>query len=144
MKKFIWIAVTIAVIIGVLAGGTVVLAQTDTGVPSTSTAVQHAAGKFQTLIKLLLVQNEAKVDNLLAQAVANGKLTQPRADKLKTFWENNHARAAKLGKVVIGKRIMAIQDGTKLNDFLNQKVAAGKITQDQANKIMTFWQNNHK
>jgi hypothetical protein len=142
MKKFIWIVASIAVIIGLLAGSTVVLAKSDVGIAA-STSVQ-AAGKFQTLVKLLLVQDETKVNDLLSQAVANGKITQAQSDKLKTFWENNHARAANLAKAAIGKRLLSVQDGAKLNDFLNQKVAAGKITQDQANKIMTYWQNNHK
>lgn len=144
MKKFIWIGVSIALIIGLLAGSSVVFAQTSTGISTTSTSIQQGAGAFQTLVKLLLIQDETKVTNLLGQAVSNGKLTQVQADKLKTFWENNHTKAANLAKAIIGKRVLSVQDGAKLKDFLDQKVAAGKITQDQANKIMTFWQNNHK
>lgn len=138
MKKLIWIVVSIAVIIGLLVGSTVVLARTDSGFGGTSTSAQQGISKLQVLKRLLLVQDETKVSDFLAKQVSAGKITKAQADKIITFWENNHASAARVAKAVIGKRLLSVKDGAKLNDFLNQKVAAGKITSDQANKIMTF------
>ncbi len=96
----------------------------------------HPASNLKALLHLLLVQNESKVDALLAQAVSSGKLTAGQAVKVKDFWTQRHAQFA---KNVILKRLLNAKDEAKVQAFLNQAVQVGKIKQEQADKIIQIW-----
>jgi hypothetical protein len=90
--------------------------------------------------RLLLIQDEAKVDALIAKATEADKLTDEQAIKVKDFWTDHHQRFIK--KVVL-TRLLWAKDGAKVQEFLDKAVAAGKINQEQAEKIMTFWNKLH-
>ena len=61
-----------------------VLAAEPGGTLSAQTAPQ--AAKVKVLLRLLLVQDEAKVDAFLAQGMSAGKLTTEQEAKIKDFW----------------------------------------------------------
>lgn len=145
MKKIIIIAVSLILLAGVIGTGTVVLAKSNSGASlSTAAAAPAKLTGVQILRRLLLIQDGAKVDSLLAQAVAKGKLTADQSIKVKTFWTNNHAKAAKLVKAVIAKRILRVQNEANLKAGLDKQVAAGKLTDAQQAGIINFWESHHK
>jgi hypothetical protein len=90
--------------------------------------------------KLLLIQDETKVDSLLAAAVSNGRLTAEQSAKIKAFWTERHGPFTK--KVVL-RGLMRIPDEARLQEVLNQAMTNGKITQDQANQIIAAWEKIH-
>jgi hypothetical protein len=143
MKKILIVVIAAVLVIGMIGTGTVVLAKNDAGSNQTITA-QDNLTKGQILRRLLLIQNEAKVDNLLAKAVSNGKINQDQSDKIKNFWVNNHARAAKFVKAVIAKRVLRVQNEANLKTFLDKQVASHRLTDTQETHIITFWEKNHQ
>jgi hypothetical protein len=96
--------------------------------------------KIRILARLLLVQDESKVDALIAKALDADKITAEQAVKIKDFWTKHHQQFTR--RVVL-RRLLRAQDGTKVQTFLNKAVAAGKIQQEQADKIMTIWNELH-
>ncbi len=94
------------------------------------------AGKVRILARLLLVQDEAKVDTYIATAQTAGKITEEQAAKIKEFWTNHHQQFTR--KVVL-TRLLWAKDGTKVQAFLDKAVASGKITPEQAGSAMTLW-----
>jgi hypothetical protein len=91
-------------------------------------------------VRLLSIQDEAKVDALLAQAVADKKITADQSTKIKDFWTAHHSQFLK-NRIV--DRLLKVQDQAKLQAALDKAVAAGKITADQAKKIMDLWTTLH-
>src|SRR5512136_559585 len=65
------------------------------------------AFKPRVLIRLLLIQDETKVDALIAKAKDAGKITDAQATKIKEFWTEHHKQFA---KNVILTRIIWAQD----------------------------------
>jgi hypothetical protein len=98
------------------------------------------ANKTGVLVRLLLVQDEAKVDAFIAKAEASGKLSTDQAVKVKDFWTANHA---KFVKNVILVRLLKARDESKVKAFLDKAVTAGKIQQPQADKIIQMWEVLH-
>lgn len=146
MKKIIIIAVCLILLAGVIGTGTVVLAKSDSGA-SLSTTAAAAPAKLtgvQILRRLLLIQDGTKVDSLLAQAVSNRKLTAAQSVKVKTFWTNNHAKAAQFVKAVIAKRVLAVQNEANLKAGLDKAVNSKKLTAAQKSQIITFWESHHQ
>ncbi|MDD5190145.1 MAG: hypothetical protein PHE50_03780 [Dehalococcoidales bacterium] len=92
------------------------------------------------LLRLLLVQDEAKVDGYIATAVTNGKLTADQAVKVKAFWVTYHTKFTR--KVVLSVLLKA-KDQTKVQVYLDKQVAAGKIQQAQADKVIQIWKILH-
>ena len=110
-----------------------------------STAAQVGQSSQQTyrtrvLIRPLLVQDEAKVDALIAKALDSGKINEVQAAKIKEFWTAHHKQFAR--KAVL-TRFIWTQDGSKVQAFLDNAVAAGKIQPDQASKLMALWNYLH-
>ena len=136
-KKLIIILVSSLTLIGILAWAVPAMAA-DSGAPSARNLPQ--AGHFKVLLRLLLVQDEAKVDALLARAEDAGKLTPEQVVKIKTFWTNNHTRFA---RNFVLKRLLGAKDGDRVQQFLDQKVTAGKIKPEQAEKIIQIWEILH-
>jgi len=106
--------------------------------PGAAQAAQNVpqAGNVKVLLRLMLVQDEAKVDALLAQSLSSGKLTSDQVTKIKNFWTKHHAQFA---KSAILKRLLSAKDGAKVQTFLDKAVQAGKIKQEQADKILKIW-----
>jgi len=144
MKKIILIAVAIVVLAGIIGTGTVVLAQSNSTPGINSAAGQANLTIGQVLRRLVLIQNEARVDSLLVTAVKDGKLTQEQSTKIKTFWTNNHAKAAKLVKRIIINRLLNVKDETKLTTFLDNQVAVKRITQTQEKQMINLWEKINK
>jgi len=112
------------------------------GSGATAPTTQYAQGwhKMRLLGRLLLIQDEAKVDALIATAKGAHKINEEQATKIKGFWTDHHQQFTK--KVVL-TRLLWAKDGTKVQTFLNDAVAANKIKQEQADKIMTLWNKLH-
>jgi uncharacterized glyoxalase superfamily protein PhnB len=96
--------------------------------------------KIGALVRLLLVQDEAKVDTYIATAVKQGKLTSEQAVKIKDFWTAHHTQFTR--RVVV-TRLLKAQDETKVKTFLDKAVSAGKIQQAQADKLIKIWEILH-
>ena len=140
MKKLI-IAVSLVLAVGIFSAVAVPIFAADPGgsVQATNQNMNRF-GRAVMLGKLLLVQDQAKVDQLLATAVANNKLTADQAAKIETFWTNHHAKFTK--RVVLGQ-LLKVQDEGQLKTVLNQALTNGKINQDQFNKIVAAWEKIH-
>jgi hypothetical protein len=112
------------------------------GPGETTPATQCSQGwhKMKILGRLLLIQDEAKVDALIAKAVEADKLTDEQAVKVKDFWTNHHQQ---FGKKVFLTRLIWVEDGAKVQAFLDKAEAAGKISTEQAEKIMSLWEKLH-
>lgn len=110
----------------------------DDGSGTTPPAAQGAQGfnKMKVLGRLLLIQDEAKLDALIAKAVDADKLTTEQATKVKDFWAAHHSQFTKR---VVMVRLLKAQDESKVQAFLDKAVTAGKIQQAQAEKIIQIW-----
>jgi len=137
-KKIMIIAVASLTLIALLVLAVPVLAADSGTTPSAQTVPQ--AGNVKALLRLLLVQDESKVDALLAQAVSSGKLMPDQAARVKDFWTQHHTRFA---KNVILKRLLGAKDEAKVRAFLEKAVQADKIKQEQADKIIKIWEILH-
>ena len=139
MKRKIALIASVVLAIVVLAIGAVPVFADD-GSGATPPAAQGAQGwhKMKVLGRLLLIQDEAKVDALIAKA--GDKLTPELAGKIKTFWTDHHQQFTK--KVVL-TRLLWVKDGAKVQAFLDKAVTAGKINSEQAGNIMTLWNKLH-
>jgi hypothetical protein len=132
------IAVTCGLLISaVLLFGVMPVAAADS---PTATAATQQAGKGQLLKRILSIQDQAKLEALLAKGVAAGKLTSDQATKIETFWTAHHAQFA---KARIMQRILGVKDEAKLKAFLDKAVSAKKITADQEATIITLWETAH-
>jgi hypothetical protein len=137
-KKILIMTIAIITIIATLAIAVPVFADSNT-TPTPPTQIT-TANKPGALIRLLLVQDESKVDAYIATAVSDGKITSDQAVKIKDFWTAHHAQFA---KNVVLKRLLSAQNESNVKAFLDKAVANGKITQDQANKIISVWEVLH-
>ena len=107
---------------------------------TTPPATTQTAGKGQLLRRILSIQDQAKLEALLAKAEANGKITADQAAKIEAFWTAHHAQFA---RARILQRILGIKNETTLDALLAKAQSAGKITADQAAKIKTLWETVH-
>lgn len=138
MKKKTIIIVCGVLLAAVLAFGVIPVAAAANANQTTPAAQQ--VHKRQILVRLLSIQDEAKVDALLARAVADKKITADQSAKIKDFWTAHHAQFI---KTPIAERLLKVKDGTKLDAFLANAVSAGKITQAQADQIKALWTELH-
>jgi polyhydroxyalkanoate synthesis regulator phasin len=108
--------------------------------PTVAASQITPANKPGALIRLLLVQDEAKVDAYIAQAVEAGKITADQAVKVKDFWTAHHKQFA--WNFVL-RRLLRAQNENNVKTYLDKAVANGKITQVQADKIIAIWEILH-
>ncbi len=92
------------------------------------------------LIRLLTVQEEAKVDALLAKAKNDGKITDQQVANIKKIWTNHHAQF-KPGSPVM--RLLQAQDVIKVKAALDKAIGSGRINRQQADRAMDLWQKLH-
>lgn len=92
--------------------------------------------KARVLVRLLMVQDEAKVDAFLTKALDNGKLTEKQASRVKDLWAKHHARFARAA--VLG-RLLRVNDEAKVDAFLDRAVQAQKLVQPRADRIKQLW-----
>lgn len=98
------------------------------------------SNKEGVLVRLLLVQDEAKVDAFIAKAENAGKLTDDQGVKVKEFWADNHANFFKNIRLVM---LLRAKDESKVQAYLDKAVASGKIQQAQADKVIELWEIVH-
>jgi len=139
MKRKIALIASVVLAIVVLSIWAVPVFAAD-GSGATPPAAQGAQGwhKMKVLGRLLLIQDEAKVDALIAKA--GDKLTPEQAGKVKDFWTNHHQQ---FGKKVFLTRLIWVEDGAKVQAFLEKAESAGKINEEQAGRIMDLWEKLH-
>jgi hypothetical protein len=94
--------------------------------------------KIRMLGRILLIQDEAKVDALIARA--GDKLSAEQAARVKDVWTDHHQQFTK--KVIV-TRLLWAKDGAKVQAFLDEAVANGKINLVQSERIMTLWNKLH-
>ncbi len=138
-KKFATIGAIVLAVAVVMVWAVPALAQQTSAPPVTQNTTQPAY-KARVLLRLLLIQDEKKVDTLIARAESSGKITADQAVKIKEFWTAHHKQFLK--NVVLTRLIWA-QDQSKVQAFLDKAVTAGKIQQEQADKLMKLWQYLH-
>ena len=112
------------------------------GSGATPPAAQGAQGwhKLKILGRLLLIQDEVKVDAFIAKAVEADKLTAEQALTVKEVWTERHEQfARRFGRNQILGRLLTANDQTKVQAALDKAVAAGKMQQAQADKIINAW-----
>lgn len=124
------------VVLGMLA----VPALAADGVGLTRATQITPSNKARVLVRLLLVQDEAKVDAFIDEAETVGKLNADQAVKVKDFWTAHHEKFA---KNAMFKRLLKAQDESKVKAFLGKAVAADKIQQAQADKVIQMWEVLH-
>jgi predicted butyrate kinase (DUF1464 family) len=139
MKKKTIMIICGVLLAAVLAFGVVPVAADAVNANQTTPAAQQVH-KGQILLRLLAIQDEAKVDALLATAVSSNKITADQSAKIKAFWTAHHAQFIKAR--IVG-RLMKVKDGAKLDAFLANAVSSGKITQAQSDQIQALWTELH-
>ena len=138
-KKKIWIIIVAAVtLLAVLVLAVPAFASNAAG--STNPATITQVSKAKILARLLLVQDEDKIDAFIAKAVADNKLTQDQAVQLKAFWTEHHAQFLK-NQILM--RLLSAKDKAKVQTFLDKAVQAGKIQKVQADKVIQAWELLH-
>jgi hypothetical protein len=139
MKKRLLLASGIVLAAVVLSAFAVpALAQTREQ-PGT-TQMQVRPGVKRVLARLLLIQNEARVDQVIAKAAESGKITGDQAIRIKEFWTDNHQS---FKRQVVLTRLIWAKDGAKVQAFLDKAVSAGRMKQAQADRLMAFWNSVH-
>jgi uncharacterized membrane protein len=137
-KKILIIIVSAVTLIAILAIGIPVFASDAQGTANPASINQ--VNKARILARLLLVKDEAKVDAFIAKAVADNKLNQEQATKLKAFWTEHHAQFVK-NQVLI--RLLQTKDEARVKAFLDKAVKSGKLQQERADRIIQAWEILH-
>jgi hypothetical protein len=96
--------------------------------------------KVRILVRLLTVQDQAKVDAFLAKVRTDGKINDAQLTAIKKMWTNHHEQF-KPGSPLV--RLLQVRDGARVRLALDKAVDAGKINKDQALKVFTLWQKLH-
>ena len=139
MKKNIIVIACGLILSAALLFGAMPVAAAD-GPSTTTLPATQQAGKGQLLKRILSIQDQTKLETLLAKGEASGKITSAQAAKIEVFWMAHHAQFA---KAKILQRILGVKDEAKLKAFLAKAVSANKITADQESKILTLWETAH-
>jgi hypothetical protein len=141
MNKKVLVVLTLVVTVGIFTVFAVpVVAADPAGSVQGTEQTMNCWGRAIILGRLLLVQDETKVDALLAKAIENDRLTAEQTGKIKDYWSNHHAQFT---KKFVFKGLMRIQDEAKLQQVLENAVTSGKIDQAQADKITEAWHKIH-
>ena len=98
------------------------------------------ANKAGALVRLLLIQDETKIDTYIANAVSAGKITADQAVKIKNFWTAHHKQF--IWNFIL-RRLLTARDENNVKTFLDKAVTNGKMTQDKENKILQIWEILH-
>lgn len=104
--------------------------------------------QLQALRQKAMQQLKADSKAVIDQAVKDGKITQEQADtmaKRGMMWHRHGGGPGKQG-FAPGQRGMAPGKGPKteaeLKAFLDEKVKAGKLTQEKADQMLKQWQSH--
>ena len=108
--------------------------------PTTAPVQITTANKPGALIRLLLVQDQAKAFAYIAQAEADGIITADQAVKIRDFWTAHHKQFA--WNFVL-RRLLRAQDESNVKAYLDKAVINSMITVDQENKVLAIWEILH-
>lgn len=137
-RKIIIIVVGLMTLIALLAIAIPAWAA-NSGATTNPTKITQV-NKAKVLVRLLLVQDETKVDAFISKAENANKLTLEQGTKLKDFWTAHHAQFIKNAVLA---RLLKAQDESKVQAFLDEAVRAGKIEKAQEDKIIQIWEILH-
>jgi len=137
-KKVLIIGIAVMVVIVAIVFALPVFAESAS--PTVAASQITPANKPGALIRLLLVQDEAKADAYIAQAVQAGKITADQAVKVKDFWTAHHKQFAWNFML---RRLLRAQDENNVKTYLDKAVANGKLTQVQEDKVIAIWEILH-
>ena len=138
-KKFIVIGVLLLALI-ILGVWAIPAFAADASNPDQSTQNTPQGKKIGILVRLLMVQDENKVDAFLAKAEGAGKITTDQVITIKQIWTKHHEQF-KRGSVLV--RLLRVKDGNKVQALLEKAVGNQKISQPQADEILKLWQKLH-
>jgi hypothetical protein len=138
-KKFIVMGVLLLALI-ILGVWAIPAFAADASNPDQSTQNTPQGKKIGILVRLLMVQDENKVDAFLAKAEQAGKITTDQVITIKQIWTKHHEQF-KRGSVLV--RLLRVKDGNKVQALLEKAVGNQKISQPQADKILKLWQKLH-
>ena len=96
--------------------------------------------KAKILVRLLLVQDEAKVYAFIDRAADTGKLTSEQAANVKEFWDSHHRQFTRFSVLI---RLLRADNGARVQNYVDNAVARGRISQVQADKIIQIWEILH-
>lgn len=99
------------------------------------------AGWKRVVVRLLLIQDEAKVDALIAKAEGSGKIGAEQGDRIKSFWTEHHRQ---FSRNVVLTRLIWARDSATVDAFLDRAAVSGRLKQEQADKLMGFWTKLHQ
>jgi uncharacterized glyoxalase superfamily protein PhnB len=89
-RKFALIGSMVLAIVVLATVAIPVFAADDARVTPPVTQGDQLFNRTRILARILLIQDEAKVDALIAKAQDAGKITEEQAIKVKEFWTNHH------------------------------------------------------
>ena len=87
-----------------------------------STQNSQQVNKIRILVRLLMVQDESKIDTFLTQAKDAGKITAQQVITIKEIWTNHHEQF-KQGSALV--RLLQANNGTNVRIFLGKAVVVG-------------------
>jgi hypothetical protein len=132
--------VLVVALVGVLAVSSLAFAANSSG---STQSVQSAPtmNKARVMVRLLMVQDESKVDALLKRAVDAKRLDEAQAHEIKGLWTDHHSQFA-AGKPLV--RLLLIPNGARVQTLLGKAVDADKLEQPQADRVWHLWQAVHR
>lgn len=108
-----------------------------TGETRPSTGMQEVLREIRALHRTRAEQFRAEVDALIDRAQAKGKITKEEAARLKESFRRPGDRA-KIRGLLKGARTVA-----EVRARLQEAVKDGRLTQEQADRILRKWQDWH-
>ena len=139
MKRKIVLVTCIIAVITALGFGAIAVSTADLNAANPD-RVADQIHKGQILRVLVGIKDQAKLESVLTQLEANGKITTEQASRITNLWIKYHDQVR---KGIALKRLLRIGDEAKLELIIGQGVSTGKITSDQAAKIKALWQELH-
>jgi len=140
MRRITLVAGILLLLVVLLTGAVPVVAVDPPSAIQPSAQSTQQGNRVWAMAPLLMVQDEAKVDALIATGEGDGKITTEQAAKIKEFWSNHHTQFAGAAKLV---PLLMVQDEAKVDALIATAEGDGKITTEQAAKIKEFWSNHH-
>jgi len=138
-KKIIITAVSSLILVSMLLW-TIPVFAADSEIPSTQDLPR--IGHVRVLPRLMLIQDEAKVDALLERLQSAGKLTEEQAGKIKNIWTQRHAQTVR-HPILKLRRLLTAENEARVQQFLDKAVQTGKITQERADRLIQIWERLH-
>ena len=96
------------------------------------------------ITNLLVVQDKAKVEALIARALDSGRITPEQAVRIKDAWVANYQKATVSNARLIMQRLITMWDKAKVEALIARALDSGRITPEQAVRIKDAWVANYQ